>query len=467
MFPTSQGIPGLPDLTHPQTLMRLGSQVLSSFLTLTMLALALGLVVALLSLALHRTEPEQAIFTGEWAVRYSALLRAFQHGFLVLILLISGFFLCSTLGNRYHNWEQARVAQVAATVAGDRMEQTAPQVRYLIQEPYTYTVQIDNRLVQREEKREVPRFLALEGSEIQVTIDQAQNLQDRRNNYRIDFAADYRVRNSLAKAQDLFFEVAPPSGYSLLQNLRVEREGTRLQLANPGNYSFPMRLEPGAETSFRVTYQAQGAPRWVYNAGGQLLSNFRLTANANFPNADFASGIAPNGINSRGQGKAFTWVFQDNVSVSNPFGVFTATGPILNTGVLPRLLLLAPAVFLWWLLLLYLSLPLPLRNVAIAAGVFFACLLALTYLSRVVDAKLAWAGLSLVLLSLAWGLGARNRSASLAAVVCTLAGAVLPVLGLLVPYTGLTLSLAGLLSAVWLAVRNWYGLELGERIKLV
>jgi len=94
--------------------------------------------------------------------------------------------------------------------------------------------------------------------------------------------------------------------------------------------------------------------------------------------------------------------------------------------------------------------------VTIAGGVFFACLLALTYLSRVIDVKVAWLGVGLILMSLSWGLGT-NRSASLAALICTIAGAIVPVYGLLTPYTGLTLSFAGLLSVAWLAVRNWYG----------
>ena len=121
------------------------------------------------------------------------------------------------------------------------------------------------------------------------------------------------------------------------------------------------------------------------------------------------------------------------------------------------MLILAPALFLWWLLLLYLSLPMSLRDVAIAAATFFACILALTYLSRIVNPQIAWAGLSLILLPLAWGLGS-NRYLRLAAVICTISGAILPVFGLLVTYSGLTLSLAGLLSVIWLAVRNWYNL---------
>ena len=93
---------------------------------------------------------------------------------------------------------------------------------------------------------------------------------------------------------------------------------------------------------------------------------------------------------------------------------------------------------------------------AIAAGIFFACLLTLTYASRIVDAKLAWFLISPILLVLVWGLGGARR-ASLAAVIATIAGGILPVLALLVPYSGLTLALAGLLSACWLAARDWYG----------
>lgn len=464
MFQTAQGIPNLPDLTHPQELVRFGSQLLTVVLILAVLLGLLGVTIALLNFSL-RQQPESSLLVQAWLQRYSTLLRIFQQGTLVLILLIGGFFLCSTLGNRYHHWEQARVAQVAASVAGDRLEQNAPQVRYVIEEPYTYDTQVEGRIVRVKATRPVNRFLTLAGSQIQVNLNQARNPQDDRAIYRSDFAADYQVVNRLNQAEDFFFEIAPPAGYSLLQSFKVERDGARLQAVNPGDYGFPLRLEPGASTRFRVTYQAQGGPRWVYNANGQLLSNFRLTTNANFPNADFASGIVPTETKAVGQGTTFTWVFDDNVSVLNPFGVFTATSRIRNTGVIPRLLLVAPAVLLWWLLLLYLSLPLSGRNVAIAGGIFFACLLSLTYLSRIMDASLAWAGLSLILLGLAWGLG-YHRSASLAAVICTISGVVLPVFGLLIPYSGLTLSLAGLLSVVWLAVRNWYGLYLPSNNRL-
>ncbi|BAZ28634.1 hypothetical protein NIES4074_10680 [Cylindrospermum sp. NIES-4074] len=456
MSASAQGIPGLPDLTHPHELVQFGTQALKGSLLLVFLVIALGIAIALISFSLRRNQSEQLVFFGEWAIHYSQLLRGLQHLALILILLIPGFFLCSTLSNRYHYWEQGKVTQVTQTVAGDKLEQIAPQVRYVIQEPYTYNTQVNGKIVKVNDTQKVNRFLTLAGSQIQVKLDQSVDVQGRSAIYSVDYTADYKVVNKLTDINSFFFEAPPPNGYSLLAGYKVERDKTRLQQTNPGDYGFPFRLEPGQETTFRVTYQAQGGPRWVYSAEGQLLSQFRLVATANFSPVDFASGIIPNDIKVDGSSTQFTWKFEDNVSVKNPFGVFTNSRPLGKTGVLPRLLLLAPALFLWWILLLYLSLPMNLKNVAIAGGIFFACLLTLTYAARVINAQLAWSLISLVLLTLTWGLG-YNRRASLAAIICTISGAVLPVFGLLVPFSGLTLSLAGLLSAVWLAVRHWYG----------
>ncbi|BAY18962.1 hypothetical protein NIES21_48210 [Anabaenopsis circularis NIES-21] len=455
MSSSNQGIPGLPDLTHPIELIQFGNQLLKASILLVFLVIALGVAIALISFALRRHQEENMIFLGEWVVRYSQLLRGLQHLTLILVLLVVGFFLTSTLGNRYHHWEQAKVVQIAQTVAGDKLEQTAPQVRYVIQEPFTYNNQVNGKIVKVNDTREVTRFLSLAGSQIQVKLEQNTDVQGRSAVYRIDYSADYKVVNRLQNVQSFFFEAPPPDGYSLLSNYKVERSGTRLELVNPGDYGFPFSLQPGETANFRVTYQAQGGPRWVYNAAGQILSNFRLTATANFTPVEFASGIVPNEIKADRRSTQYTWIFNDNVSVKNPFGVFTNTAPIRNTGIMPRLLLLSPVLFLWWILLLYLSVPMSLQNVAIASGMFFACILTLTYLARFINPELAWTMISLIFLTLSWGLGA-NRSASIAVIICSIAGAVLPVFGLLVPFSGLTLSGASLLSAVWLAVRHWY-----------
>lgn len=456
MSPIAQGIPGLPDLTHPDELIKFGTQLLQGSLLFVFLIVALGVAIALISFSLRRNTSEQAVFFGEWSIRYSQLLKGLQHLALILILVVTGFFLTSTLSNRYHHWEQAKVAQVAESVAGDKLEQIAPQVRYIIEEPYSYTTQVNGKIVKVTDKQKVTRYLNLAGSNIQVKIDQSVNVQNRSAIYNTDYTADYKIVNSLSDVNSFFFEAPPPYGYSLLSSYKVEKDGTRLKQINPGDYGFPFRLEPGQETTIKVSYQAQGGPRWVYNATNQLLSQFRLTTIANFRNADFASGIVPHEIKNDGDSTQFTWIFDENVSVRNPFGVFTATKPIGKTGIIPRLLLLAPALFLWWILLLYLSLPMSLKNLAIAAGIFFACLLTLTYMARVMNAEIAWLMISLILLGFIYGLGA-NRHAALAAIICTIAGAILPVFALLIPFSGLTLSLAGLLSVGWLAIHHWYG----------
>lgn len=455
MDQTPQGIPNLPDITHPQELINLGQQFFIPLLILVVLIGGLGIIIAIIGWVINRQTSENHLFIGQWVARYSLLLRGLQQSILILILMIVGFFLCSTLANRYHYWEQAKIAQVAASVAGERLEQTAPRIRYVVEEPYSYYTQVNGRVVEVKETRKVDKFLTLNSSEIEVNINQIQNLQTEGNNYRVDFKGIYKVTNSLPVDKELFFEISPPYNYSLLQNFRVEREGNKLTPITPNQSSFPLSLDPNQSSVFQVTYQAQGSPRWVYSAGGDLLSNFRLTVKANFPKADFASGIVPSEIKYEGQGTIFSWVFAENVSVANPFGVFTATESIKNTGVISRLLMLAPGIFLWWVLLLCLSIPLKGRDLAIAAGIFFASLLALTYLSRVMEVKLALTGISLIWLILVWGLGTNTRT-SLAALICTICGAILPILGLLIPYSGLTLSLGGLLSVIWLAVKNWY-----------
>jgi hypothetical protein len=450
-----EGIPSLPDLTHPNELIDFGGQLIYFSLIIFLIIGILGIIIAVINFSLRRNNNNENNLLDAWLKRYFNLLEISQHGILILIILITGFFLCSTLANRYHHWEQAKITEIAATVSGERLEQNAPKIRYTVEVPYSYYTQIDGKLVKIEETQLDNRYLALKSSDIEVNIDQVINQQDQKNNYITEFTAVYQVENSLKETKELFLEISPPYGYSLLKNFRVEQDQQKLEPENPQNYSFPLTLSPGQTSNFRVTYQAQGAPRWVYNAGGELISNFRLKIKTSFPQADFASGIVPNEMKPEGKGTIFTWIFEENVSVINPFGVFTATDPIRNTGVLPRLLLLTPAIFLWWILLLYLSIDLKISQVAIAAGLFFAFILTLTYLSRLMDAPTIWGIISLILLALIAGLG-QTKMTKASVIICTIAGAIIPVFGLLIDYSGLTLSLAGILSTGWLAIRHWY-----------
>jgi hypothetical protein len=452
----AEASPDFPDVTHPTTLIELGKALLAGLpLTLVILG-GLGVMLALLNSSFWRQQrPDWLLALLE---RYGRLLRSLPHIALIMALTLSGSLLCTTLANRYHHWEQDKVAKVTGTVAGERIEHNAPQIRYEVQQPYVTFVQDQGRPVEVTRYQKIPRFLTLSSSQIKVTLEQVQDPSNERYLYKANFVADYQVRNTLKQTTDFTFEAPPPTGYTLLQDYRAERDGKLMYQQNPGDYGFPMRLKPGELARLRVTYQVQGGPRWIYNANGQLLSNFKLTADANFSNADFASGILPSSTENTGKGTRFIWAFRENVSARNPFGVFTATQRITNRGFLPRLLVLAPLILLWWLGLMYLLVPMGLRDLILAAGVFFAMLLALTYLSRTTNAVAAWGLLSVLFLGLSWGLGCRysSRRISGAAVMATLSGAVLPVLGLLVTYSGLTLSFAGLLSVFWLVLQHWY-----------
>ncbi len=447
------GIPAIPDLTHPTELLQFGQQLLQLSQWLLLLLAGFGLIFAAINFSYRTTRP---LWLDRQLDRYGHLFAGVQHGLLVVVILVTGFFLCATLANRYHHWEQDKITQVASSVAGERIEQPAPQVRYSIEEPFTTVTYIDGKPTEVEKRRKVDRFLSPSASQAEVKLAQAIDPATQRFIYQSDFAATYDVTNTLDVTQDFTFETPPPFGYSLLQDYRVQRDGQPLEPKNQGEYAFPLRLAPGETAKFRVTYKAQGAPRWVYSANGRSLSKFKLTVLADFPNADFASGIVPTEMQVVGRGTRFTWAFADNVSVQNPFGVFTATPRFRNTGILPRLLLLAPGILLWWLLLLYLTVPLRLQDAAIAAAIFFASLLALTYASRVMDARLAWGLLLWVPLVFGWGLGTYHRP-RWGTIIVTVSGVVLPVLGFLVPYTGLTLGIAGLISAGCLILRYFEG----------
>jgi hypothetical protein len=447
MLLLAEGIPALPDLTHPQELLNFGRQILEFKQWLLWLLVGLGLVLAALYFSYYRN---REVDSNSWLDRlmtgYGQLVRGLFHVLLVVSILVGGFFLSSTLANRYHHWEQDKISRSADTVAGERVEQPAPQVRYSVEESYTATVEIDGKPTEVEKQRQVDRFLPPSASQVDVKLTQLTDPATLRLIYQSEFASTYQVTNSLRTSESFVLEVPPPIGYTLLQDYRVERNGRRLEPQNQGEYQFPVRLDPRESTEFRVTYKAQGASRWVYNANGRSLPKFQLTVLADFPDADFASGIVPTATKPEGQGTRFNWTFAENVSVQNPFGVFTASQKFRHTGILPRLLLLAPGILLWWLLLLYLLVPLRWQDPIAASGIFFACLLALTYASRLFDAKLAWGLLFPILLLFGWGLSDSSKLRWLTLGV-TFSGAILPVFAFLVPYTGLTLGIAGLISA--------------------
>jgi|GEM_PF-3992776 hypothetical protein len=61
MTPTAEGVPGLPDLTHPTELVQFGSQILKGSLLLVFVVVALGVAIALMSFSLRQNRAERLI----------------------------------------------------------------------------------------------------------------------------------------------------------------------------------------------------------------------------------------------------------------------------------------------------------------------------------------------------------------------------------------------------------------------
>ncbi len=450
---------GLPDLTQPQYLDRVFGQLPIAIAIFAILAIGIGAGIAVVNFSRQSHPHERNVVVGDWFVRADRLMRALQQVVLVAVLMLASFLFCSTLANRQHNWEQARSNRVAPTIVGEPIQQTSPQVSYTSQEPYVYTTTLNGKLVKVQDKKDVTRQTAVSGSNLQVKIDPTQRKSGEEANYLIEFSGEYQVTNPIGTTDRFVFKIDPPTNYALLQNFSVDQDDKRLTAINPGEYRYPVQIAPGSVSKLRVTYRTQGSPQWVYSGKEGSLANFRLAISSGVPRLNFISGIVPTKVETQGTQKIFTWAFNQNASVQKPFGV--AVGEVAapkTTGTLPLLLVLAPGILLWWMLLLSFSIPIDLRNSAIAGFTFFALMFVLTYFSRLFDPLYVWGGISLGLLGLVWGLGAKNWRISLAAVICTILGLIVPVFGFLSGYRGLTLSMAGLLSILWLTARNWYNL---------
>ena len=173
----------------------------------------------------------------------------------------------------------------------------------------------------------------------------------------------------------------------------------------------------------------------------------------------------PSNIEKRNPGKTFTWVLPDNAAIPYPIGASAPNALPAQVGVIPKVILFAPAIWLWWLVMLYLSVPIRIKDILISAGVAVTSILTLAYAMRLFKTEitavyatpeLVWPVIAILLLVSAWGLG-KNFRTSLAAIICTITGMILPVLAMLTTYQESILSLAALLSVMWLVVMNWHG----------
>jgi hypothetical protein len=465
------GIPGVLDVTQSNVPVSiLGDRmnlimngVPLGILLFCIILIGLGVALALINFSIKPQQESSMVAMGDWIMRYSDLIRSLRHVAIVLAILTVGTLLCSTVANRYHFWEQNTFPRAAATAA--QIVQTSPQVRYTIKEPYNYSENINGKVTKIRDEKDLTRLLPVNKSNIQVKINKSKVKSAEKWAYTTDFLGEYEIRNITPGSVDFLLTMAPPKGAYIVQSYSVEQDGRRISANSAGEYEYRIQIAPNGTTQLKTSYQAQGAPRWLYATKGELLSRFQLSIESNFNNINSASGLMPSSIEKRNPGKTFTWILPDNAAIPYPIGASSPNALPAQVGVIPKVILFAPAIWLWWLVMLYLSVPMRIKDILISAGVAGTSILTLAFVMRLFKTEitavyatpeLVWPVIAILLLVSAWGLG-KNFRTSLAAIICTIAGMILPVLAMLTTYQGLILSLAALLSVMWLVVMNWYG----------
>lgn len=446
---SSSDLPDLIDLTHPNELFIFGKEISQYLIYFIIFLLISGLILAVLNLSFvafsKQSSPLLQVKIENWLTLYSQIWTHVKNLSLILLMVIMTYFFGTTLANRYHHWELKQIQSATKQVKGYRMEQASPRIRYSVPRKYKSQVYKDGKWHEVEKTRDIVYYLNLTGSKIGVNLEQIT--VKKKLKYKLDFEGEYQIINQLGRREKFVFDAPILKYYDLLNDFKIVQDGRHLKPNQSDKSLFDFWLDSGESANFKMTYQAQGNPRWVYTAYSSLLSNFELNIVANFSNAEYASGIQPEIMNKNHSQNQFVWKFKNNVSVSNPFGIFTAIHIVQKTGILPKLLLLCPFLLLWWLAMLYLSMPLKSESILSLSILFIATLMTLTYASRLTSPILVWTLLSAVILFLIGFVFKGNRIKLL---TVTLLGFITPVGALLSEYSGLFLSLSIFASAIWL-----------------
>jgi hypothetical protein len=457
------GIPEIPDVTQPDRLSLIINGAPLGILVFCAILIGLGIALALINFSIKPQQESSMVAMGDWIVRYSDLIRSLRHVAVVFAVLCLGALLCSTVANQYHIWEQTAFPRAAATA--QQIEQVSPQIRYTVKEPFNFSQNVNGKVTKVRDEKDITRLLPVNSSNIKVNINKSKVRSAEKWVYTTSFLGEYEVRNITPGSVDFLLTMAPPKGAYIVQGYSVEQDGRRISSNSAGEYEYRIQIAPNGTAQLKTSYQAQGAPRWLYATKGELLSKFQLAIETNFSNINSASGLMPSSIEKRKPGKTFTWILPDNAAIPYPIGASSPNALPAQVGVIPKVILYAPAIWLWWLVMLYLSVPMRIKDILISAGVAVTSILTLAYVMRLFKTELTgvyatpeiiWPVIAILLLGSAWGLG-KNFRTSLAAVICTIAGIILPVLAMLTTYQGSILSLAALLSVMWLVVMNWYG----------
>lgn len=435
-----------PDLTHPAEWLHAGALALQGGAWAIMAFGCLGLVLAALAFALRRGEapnPLDGVVAG-----YSQILAAIPHAALAVGLVVASVAACGTLAKRAHHWEQNARADLLAAYPDYKMIQVAPIFGRSEEVVWTTKAIRDKKEVDVRQSRVDWYTHHLAGTDVKARILRKPDPVDaKKERFGVAFDGTWQLVSPLSRPSKFYVDLPVTSNAGIVSDFSLYLDDKLLSPESDGAARYWFELPANGKGALHMKYNAEGVPRWVYDTVGAKLTAFTLAIEHDLANATYASGVAPTKADSWDHGDRITWAFPGNAAISEPLGLFTTAGKLPMAGILPRWLLLAPALLAGWLAVLAIAIRPTFRGYASAGVLFGAAVLVTAAGGRMMSPIWPWllAGLSVAFLAAALS-SDKPREAQLA----TLFALVVPGVALAMPYAGVGLAIAGTALATWL-----------------
>jgi inner membrane protein involved in colicin E2 resistance len=199
--------------------------------------------------------------------------------------------------------------------------QEAPDITYIKKVKHEITGKNDDEPKYETQIVYVKTPESLVGSDIDVSLD----LEHRKkgllwySTYRVDYLADYVVRNLSGISRTYIFEYSFPSQDGIYDNFIFKIDGEKMDTLSPasGILTANLELEPGQSRNIRISYSSRGLDQWWYIFGENVaqVKDFDLTVRTNFQDIDFPdNSISPTSKRRTDKGWDLAWQYKNLIS---------------------------------------------------------------------------------------------------------------------------------------------------------
>jgi inner membrane protein involved in colicin E2 resistance len=162
---------------------------------------------------------------------------------------------------------------------------------------------------------------ALVKSDIDISLDLGHRKKGLLwySTYRVDFTAEYLVKNTGTEKRDYRFKYSFPSADGIYDNFVLQIDGEKIDTLAPvsGALDARMELEPGQSRNVKIGYSSRGLDQWWYVFGENVsqVKDFDLTIHTNFHDVDFPeNSISPTSKKETNDGWELNWNYKSLIS---------------------------------------------------------------------------------------------------------------------------------------------------------